>query len=363
MIYLAYMVIAFSMLGLVISFWNYWFMKRNPLVSSTEKSLVSILVPVRNEEHNLADLIDSVEKQTYSNFELLIYDDDSNDNSWEIASKACDRNPKIKLIKGNLLPTGWSGKNHACHQLSLQAKGKYFLYLDADVRLQPKAVEGLIGYLNKSKSQVLTVFPSQTIVSRGEKSTVPLMMHILLSLLPLYWVRNSPFSSMAAANGQLMLFEADLYKALQAHKTFKNQKVEDILTARYIKKNKYKLSCLAGNKDISCRMYNDYKSAINGFTKFLPEFFGGSVVVAFLYGLYISLAWLFVGMVLNLWMAAAVLFLVVLTRIFSAKSANLNPWEELMFLPAQHYNFFIILIKSIYKSLTGTHTWKERVIG
>ncbi len=363
MIYIAYILVTFAIVSFLVATWNFWFLRRNQLVAGTEKALVSILVPIRNEELNLVGLIESLSTQTYTNFELILYDDESTDRSWEIVSALSQSDSRIKLIKGSTLPEGWLGKNNACHQMSLVAKGKYFLFVDADVRFNPTALGGLVGYLLKSKSQVLSVFPYQTILSKGEKSTVPLMMHILLSLLPLYWVRNSAFSSMAAANGQLLLFEADLYKALQPHKTFKKEKVEDILTARYIKKHKYKLSCLAGNKEITCRMYQDYKSAMNGFTKFLPEFFGGSTIIAFIYWVNTSFAWLIVGFSLNSLLGLFVLFLQLSTRFVASKAANLNPWDELKFLPAQQFNFIYILLISVYKTLNGNHVWKDRKIG
>ncbi len=51
---------------------------------------------------------------------------------------------KIKLINGSDLPEGWLGKNWACHQLAKEASGEYLLFIDADVRLNEKAVASAI---------------------------------------------------------------------------------------------------------------------------------------------------------------------------------------------------------------------------
>lgn len=363
MIYIAYIVIFMVVLNLIVAFWNFRYMINNQLVDTSEKALVSVLVPMRNEESNIGKLIDSLKNQTYINFELIIYDDQSTDKSSEIVRQKSEIYSWIKLLNGLELPSGWTGKNYACYQLSKAAKGKYFLFLDADVRLENDAIKGLLGYLIAKKSQVLTVFPHQSMNTSGERKIVPLMMHILLTLLPLYWVRYSPFSAFAAANGQLFLFESDLYKALQPHKYFKNEKVEDISIARYIKSKKYNLSCLAGIKNVKCNMYCDYDSAFNGFAKFLPDFFGGSILFAAIYWLYTSFAWLIVLFVLN-WYSGIILLLIQLsTRMIVAKTSNLNLKNELKYYLSQQVNFILILFSSIDKTIKGTHIWKDRKVG
>src|SRR5690606_28081384 len=135
------------------------------------------------------------------------------------------------------LPKGWLGKNNACHNLAQHAKGKYLLFLDADVRVGDSIIKNTVSFTKKHKLGLLSIFPMQIMETLGEQSTVPNMNYILLSLLPLLLVRNTNFSSLAAANGQFMHFHAEIYPQTLPHQRMKNSKVEDIKIARFYKKN------------------------------------------------------------------------------------------------------------------------------
>lgn len=51
------------------------------------KDTVSVLIPARNEEKNIRSCLESIRSQTYSNLEILVYDDSSEDRTYEIVSE------------------------------------------------------------------------------------------------------------------------------------------------------------------------------------------------------------------------------------------------------------------------------------
>ena len=102
------------------------------LISNSVKPFVSVLVPARNEERNIARCINSLIMQDYENFEIVVLSDNSTDRTEEILDEFARTDNRIKVIKGRPLPHGWVGKNFACHQLSKAAKGEYLFYADAD---------------------------------------------------------------------------------------------------------------------------------------------------------------------------------------------------------------------------------------
>jgi hypothetical protein len=73
------------------------------------------------------------------------------------------------------------------------------------------------------------------------------MNFILLSLLPLALVAKSKFSSLSAANGQFMLFEADTYRKYQPIKKFSLSGLKIIEIARFYKREHQKIACMSGN--------------------------------------------------------------------------------------------------------------------
>ena len=92
------------------------------------KDLVSIIMPAFNCERYIEDSIKSVLEQSYSNWELLICDDDSNDNTLEICKRYQDKDERIKLVD-NKFSKGAPGARNSCLEA---AKGRYIAFLDAD---------------------------------------------------------------------------------------------------------------------------------------------------------------------------------------------------------------------------------------
>lgn len=91
-----------------------------------EQELVSILIPMRNEENNVAPLIHSLARLTYQNVEFIFLNDQSTDDTLLRLKEMIHTLPNASVIEGKELPAKWVGKVHACHQLSRHANGHYF---------------------------------------------------------------------------------------------------------------------------------------------------------------------------------------------------------------------------------------------
>ena len=105
---------------------------------------VSIILPVYNAKEYIKDCIDSILAQTYQNFELIIGDDASTDNSIDIC-KQYD-NPKIRIIKceHNYIRT--------CNTLLKFCNGDYIARMDADDIMLPNRIQKQVEILEKDKS-------------------------------------------------------------------------------------------------------------------------------------------------------------------------------------------------------------------
>lgn len=198
-------------------------LKDGPTCSTQPK--VSVLIPVRNEEKNIAICLRSLLKQNYDNFEILVLDDFLYDNTRKIVQSFA---PKVKLIEGKQLPTGWTGKNWACHQLSCVAQGEILLFTDADNFYHPHAIVCTIGWMQKLNLDLLSTFPQQTTKTFPEKLVVPVVDLFVYSFLPLWLTYLTRFPSLAAANGQWIAIKKTSYKKLGGHESVKAQVVEDV---------------------------------------------------------------------------------------------------------------------------------------
>jgi glycosyltransferase involved in cell wall biosynthesis len=362
MIWLAFPAMVILAVRLWIVIYNQLSFLYLPAGASEESGLVSVLIPARNEEENLPSLLDGLINQHYSHLEIIVYDDQSTDRTGEILEKYSREHERITVLNGEPLPDGWTGKNHACHQLAWKARGAYLLFLDADVKVSPGLVGRAVGYARQKDLSLLSVFPRQIMKSMGERLTVPVMNWILLSLLPMRLIRTSHYSSLSAANGQMMLFRAREYHQHSFHRMVKEINVEDIHIIRRMKKMGYLAQTLLSRGEVSCRMYRNYREAVFGFTRSMFAFFGGSGLTMILFTLFSSLGVVFVWLGMSAGYAALYLAIAALMRMLIHAMSH-QPVIRLMLLsPLIQLTFIWMVIGAFRMKFKGTHTWKDRSI-
>lgn len=361
--YISIFILFFSLFQLLISLVNWVFRVRlkKEIKTKTDKR-ISILIPARNEEENIGNILEDLISTSPIIMEILVFDDESSDNTRNIIKEYSLRDSRIRLIESNGLERGWMGKNFACHNLSLLAKGDYILFIDSDVRMKNDVIEKALNYAISKKLDLLSVFPYQIMISKGEKISIPNMNYILLSLLALPLVLYSKFSSISAANGQFMLFRTDTYKNILPHELFKTSKAEDIEISRYYKKKNLRIACLASIKDISCRMYNSLEESIQGFSKNINYFFGNSYVLAIFFWLIICFGFVSFLVMGNFLLLFVYLFIILITRIFISLTSNQCVGDNLKYFIHQQFILGKIILKSIQNKRNKELKWKGRAI-
>jgi len=366
MIYFIYLILIFNFLFFLISFLNFIFNKiylkklKNSLLK--ENALVSVLIPARNEEKNIGNLLNDLINQDYKNIEIIVFNDCSTDKTKEIVKNFIYKDKRISLIDSDYLPDGWLGKNFACYNLAKKAKGEYFLFLDADVRIKKNLIEDAISLIKNEKLSFLSIFPIQKMFTLGEYLTVPVIYHILLSLLPFILVLKNKHPSLSAAIGQFMLFKKEIYLKYNLHEKLKQSRAEDVEIARYLKKNNERILCLTGDERLECRMYQGLNDAINGFSRTIRIIFGNSYFLLILFWIinfcsFIAISFFFISYEFLL-----ILILFVLNRYFVFKLSRQNIFLNLIFSPLQQFFLTFIIYRSIIGSKKRSIVWKDRVL-
>lgn len=321
---------------------------------------VSVLIPARNEERSIGKLLESLIGDLQVR-EIIVLDDNSEDATAEVVQGHCSKHDHVKLVKGNALPAGWLGKNYACHQLAQYARGRYWLFVDADVELVPGAIEAAITRMNKQQLSLLSIFPDQQMDTTGEKLVIPFMHYLLLSLLPLQLVLRSSRSSLAAANGQFMMFDADDYIRNNWHEQVKDKVVEDVEIMRRVKKQGLKGEVLLGDGLVKCRMYHGGREAIKGFSKnLLPGL--GNLPALIIYFLLICWLWPVVIFIDEPMLLIPVIVAAIAIRIFISLMGNQSVLVNTVLHPVQLAAFSFIAVNSVYLHLSGKVVWKGRKI-
>ncbi len=363
MILLIWISSAFLLLQVAVTVYNFI---SKPLLKKKQQdhssAFVSVLIPARNEERNIGNLLSALSLQQYDDFEIIVLDDNSNDHTAEIVIEQSNHNNRIRLIKGTTLSQHWLGKNWACHQLALEAKGDYFLFLDADVNPHPNLIASLIGEAAEKKLTLLSVFPDQQMETIGESCVVPLMNYILLSLLPLKFIFSKGNVSFSAANGQCMFFNARDYRENLFHQQVKEKVAEDIEIMKIVKTKSRAGETLLANGLISCRMYSSGNEAILGFRKNILSIFGNSIFFLLTFLLLSVFAYIPIIMFATAPVILLMLCGVLLIRILISVISNQSSFKNIILHPLQMLMLVFISVLALISKSNKNATWKGRRI-
>jgi glycosyltransferase involved in cell wall biosynthesis len=352
----------FIILRFVVTLFNFISDPKLRKIARRYDDLVSILIPARNEEANIISLLQSINAQDYKNYEVVVLDDDSDDQTYQLCAAYAASHAKFKVIKGDALPADWLGKNYACHQLSKTASGRYLLFLDADEQVYNGLINSAIHRIKSKKLGLLSLFTNQVMVTVGEKMVVPLMHFVLLNLLPIRLIYIAKHYAVAAASGQFMLFDAETYHKYQWHKMAKNKVVEDVEIMKMVKSAGLYGESLLANGLITCRMYRGYWDAINGFSKNFLAAFNYSIPGFLIYLAIIIGGPIIIISTLNLPLIVFMFGLILLTKIMTSLLSGQNVIYNVALHPLQMLSMMVIAFFTVQKHLTKTNTWKNRKV-
>ncbi len=113
------------------------------------KELVSIITPSYNSEEFIEETIDCVLNQTYENWEWLITDDLSRDNTVAIVQKYRDPRIKLQVLEQN------GGAGNARNKSLERAQGRYIAFLDSDDLWQPEYLETMVSYMEEYNAELV----------------------------------------------------------------------------------------------------------------------------------------------------------------------------------------------------------------
>jgi len=132
---------------------------------------VSIIIPTYNRAHLITETLESVIEQTYTNWECIVVDDGSTDNTSELLDKFCFVDERIKFFKR---PKGTVKGPNACRNYGFdKSSGMYIKWLDSDDLLMPKVLEKQVGQLDQfvdvsvCKLKKVDLFTNQTLESNS----------------------------------------------------------------------------------------------------------------------------------------------------------------------------------------------------
>ena len=244
---------------------------------------VSLLVPARNEAGNIEACARGLLNQDYPDFEVIILDDESTDGTGEILKRLAAEDTRLHVIHGRPLPTGWLGKNWACHQLSQAASGDYLLFTDADTCHDPLMLCDSMAAALATHADLLSGLPHQEVKTWSEQLLVPLLAWSFMAFIPIALAERARAAFLSVAIGQFLLFRRSAYETIEGHAAVRDKVIEDFELARQIKKAGLRWRFVDATSCIHCRMYRNFHEVFDGLGKNLYAVFGNV--------LFFALAW------------------------------------------------------------------------
>ncbi|MCE0538347.1 glycosyltransferase family 2 protein [Kineosporia rhizophila] len=251
---------------------------RRPTCDPTEvRERVSVVLPVRDEADRVAPCLASLLDQIrIPDLEILVVDDGSTDGTADIVRRTAAGDPRVHLIEAGELSPGWLGKPHACAAGAQAASGSVLVFVDADVRFAPHALAAAVDLLRESGLQLVSPYPRQLTDTPAERLVQPLLQWSWLTTLPLGLAERSPRGSLAAANGQFLVLDANAYRDSGGHAadSVRSAVLDDIALLRAVKAAGGHGGVVDGTGLAVCRMYGSWPELRDGYTKSLWSAFG-----------------------------------------------------------------------------------------
>lgn len=326
--------------------------KSNP-DAAVKNLFVSILIPARNEAENLRRLIPSILSQSHESFEIIVYDDASEDDTSQVVQDFAD--PRIQLLRGSGPPEGWAGKVNALYQAASRAKGNAYLFLDADVLLTGNnALSRICACFQHMPAQsVLTAMPAYC--GKG-LLLVSLVANSLLAAIPWWLVRYLPFSSLSALNGQCWMIDAEIYKRFQPHAEVANAVLEDVMIGRYLKKQGIIPELIDLQEEVAVFMYHTFSDAWQGFRKNVYLLMGGRPISFMLFFIFFALIF-----VIPAFVDPALLLPVFFNKFLSDQRSGFSPAISVI-TPLCYLLGSTLQVDSAMSHFTGKVAWKGRAV-
>lgn len=229
---------------------------------------VSVIVPARNEARNIAACTQSILESDYPNFELVVVNDHSTDETASIArSIACD-DTRLSVLDNPTLPSDWFGKQWACQTGANAASGEILVFMDADARASRDLLTRAVNGMLRTKADFYSVLGRQEMLTFWEKL---LQMQVFVVLMTRFGgteiVNRARTASAKIANGQFLMVLRSVYDEYGGHGLVRGYVAEDLMLAqRYFELGK-KTVLVEGLDQLSTRMYSSLHELIGGWRK------------------------------------------------------------------------------------------------
>lgn len=229
---------------------------------------VSVIIPARNEAHNIARCLSSLLATPLANMEIIVVDDHSTDATAAIAAATAADDARVRITTPPALPDGWFGKQWACAHGASLATGTVLLFTDADTWHAPELLPRALTALAERGADLLSVAGHQETESFWERVVQPV---VFIGLFAWFGGMEAMSRSRAPrrkiANGQYLLMRRAAYDAEDGHAAVRGFVAEDLMLAQQWTRAGRAVHMVVGMEYLRTRMYRSLGDLVHGWGK------------------------------------------------------------------------------------------------
>jgi 4,4'-diaponeurosporenoate glycosyltransferase len=322
---------------------------------------VSVVIPARNEEHNLPRLLLSLQLSDEKPWEVIVVDDHSSDATAKVATAY-----GATVLKSRELPSGWTGKTWACTQGAAAASGDLLLFLDADTWLMKDGFSNMLATLSlhRCEDTALSLLPYHETNRPYEE------LSIFFNLMMAGGAGGFGVFGKPKLFGQCLLISKSLYLRCGGHAAVSQHILENVAMSDHIQANGAQCACFSGKNVLHVRMFPEgVPQLCEGWTKAFASGAAASNAGA----LVTSIAWLsaLAASFFAVLIASSDLrnFTLAIYAVFAAQIAWFGRqigkyrWYSFALFPIPLFFYFILFSTSLLRKVRHQHvTWRGREI-
>ena len=227
---------------------------------------ISVIIPARNEESDIAPALRSVLNQQGVELEVVVIDDHSTDRTGELVDDIARSDTRVTVLHEPPLKTGWLGKCNAMQHGAVGATGDYLLFTDADIVHAPGCFATVLNEMQQNTYDFISLFPRCDNQSFWENVNIPIYFFGVAKLLATPGLED-PDSAQAVASGALMLIKTQVFYDIEGFQGVKGEMFDDVGLARLLKSKQYRIGYRLAPECVRVRLFKNNRDAFWGNTK------------------------------------------------------------------------------------------------
>lgn len=229
---------------------------------------VSVILPARNEEEFLAKCLDTLVDQDYPNYEIIVIDDSSQDNTRKIIERYASKYSQIIPVFAKPKPDGWMGKNWACVEGFKKSSGDLLLFTDADTKHAKNVITLAVGHVEANNLEALTLIPRMITLDFWTNITLPMISTFLHTRFSAIRV-NDPSKKTGYFFGSFFIINKKTYQKVGTHEGVKQEIIEDGALGKKVKENGHRMKMVRGENLVGAIWARDKSTLWNALKRLM----------------------------------------------------------------------------------------------